>query len=164
VPGHCVFISKEATDRRTRIWHQTGHHPCRKFQIVETGFSRAQFLAVSYLDRTRHEPDVWPKRSRNMIKQRSHKTKQEIEMNELQEDHVAAERASNRVRLTMTIWALTLGILFGGAILAKSIFLVGDAPEVTAQQSTVVAGRAVGDLALPNATNSATVASTAPRN
>jgi hypothetical protein len=94
-----------------------------------------------------------------MMKQRSHRTKQEIEMNDLQDDHVATEKASNRVRLTMKIWALTLGILFGGAILTKGIYLVGDVPEVTAQHNT-----AVGDSALPNATHSATVASTAPPN
>jgi hypothetical protein len=163
-PGDCVFINKKATDSRTRKWHQSEHRPCRKLRSVDTGSSRAQFLAVSYVDCNRHGPVARLNRSRSMMKQCSHNAKQEIEMNELHEDHVAAESASNRVRLNMTIWVLTLGILFGGAILAKGIFLLEGTPEVTAQHSTVVAGRADSDSASPNGTNSATVASTAPRN
>ena len=84
-------------------------------------------------------------------------------MNKFRVDLPDVERPSNRVRLVTTIWAITLGILFGGSILAKSVLLVVDAPEVAAQHGVVVAGGAVDTSAPAQTINSESALVTAQR-
>jgi hypothetical protein len=90
-------------------------------------------------------------------------TRQEIIMNKSSGELLDVELPSNRVRVTMKIWAITLGILFGGAILAKSALLVGDAPEVAVQHGVVVAGSAVDTSVPARTSNSESALVTAQR-
>jgi hypothetical protein len=90
---------------------------------------------------------------------------QEIKMKTLQNKGPASEATSKPVHLTLRIWALTLAILFGGAILAESLHVPGDAIEATAQRGVVVAGRAASDPAPATAADREPArSSTTPRN
>jgi len=82
-------------------------------------------------------------------------------MNDSEQSHSASAPASPGLRMTATIWAVTLAILLGGSIVAASLGVKDGASGVIAGTGVVVAHRTVADPASPGNRSSGTSAATA---